>query len=357
MYFAILGTFTEICLEELQLIEPKNLVIKQGVAFFDSYSWSIEKLSGIIKRGEVATEDALYKYFTNTVLLWSNSEVFAKFIKSSGRVRRWKHLKDIRSSDLELKKAWGVELLEIDGKYCVVLGYQDIEHYEQIDFGKASSGMEIGMMPSKLAQMMVNIGMVESNKKQVTSNQQPTTDNWQPATIYDPFCWFGTTGFVVNWLGHHFIGSDINITPCKENVKRRKNWIWQRFDRFFTVFKHDVLEPFDSKKMLDNVDVIVSEWWLGPVIKNFHQREIRKPDIMKKVSDVYIGFLRNYAQRFQEKKVPIVITIPVYQIDGSSIEQDLIVFCKELGLHFRSIEQIYVRKGQNVGRKICIIWN
>ena len=76
---------------------------------------------------------------------------------------------------------------------------------------------------------------------------------------------------------------------------------------------------------------------------------------MKKVSDVYIGFLRNYAQRFQEKKVPIVITIPVYQIDGSSIEQDLIVFCKELGLHFRSIEQIYVRKGQNVGRKICII--
>jgi DNA modification methylase len=40
--------------------------------------------------------------------------------------------------------------------------------------------------------------------------------------VYDPFCGFGTTGFVANWLGHHFIGSDINITPCKENVKRWK---------------------------------------------------------------------------------------------------------------------------------------
>ena len=180
----------------------------------------------------MATEDALYKYFTNTVLLWSNSEVFAKFIKSSGTSKKMETSQRYSLEWSRTQKSMRRELLEIDGKYCVVLGYQDIEHYEQIDFGKASSGMEIGMMPSKLAQMMVNIGMVESNKKQVTSNQQPTTDNWQPATIYDPFCWFGTTGFVVNWLGHHFIGSDINITPCKENVKRRKNWIWQRFDRF-----------------------------------------------------------------------------------------------------------------------------
>jgi hypothetical protein len=44
---------------------------------------------------------------------------------------------------------------------------------------------------------------------------------------------------------------------------------------------------------------------------------------MKKVHDVYAGFLKNYAERFIEKKVPLVITIPVYQFDGSSIEEDL----------------------------------
>jgi hypothetical protein len=107
--------------------------------------------------------------------------------------------------------------------------------------------------------------------------------------------------------------------------------------------------------MLDNVDVIVTEGWLGPVVRNFQSRETRKPELMKKVAEVYTGFLKNYALRFQDKKVPLVITIPVYQLDGSSIENDLKVLCEELGLLFRSIEQVYVRKGQNVGRKICIV--
>jgi hypothetical protein len=33
-----------------------------------------------------------------------------------------------------------------------------------IDFGKPAHGMEVGMMPGKLAQMLVNIGIVKSEK-------------------------------------------------------------------------------------------------------------------------------------------------------------------------------------------------
>jgi hypothetical protein len=115
----------------------------------------------------------------------------------------------MRSSDLELKKEKGIEVLEINGKYCVVTGYQDIQHYEQIDFGKPSSGMEIGMMPSKLAQMMVNIVIKEIGGKrseisQINENQvSPISDLKSPdsaLTVYDPFCGFGTTGFVANRL-------------------------------------------------------------------------------------------------------------------------------------------------------------
>jgi hypothetical protein len=82
--------------------------------------------------------------------------------------------------------------------------------------------------------------------------------------------------------------------------------------------------------MLDNVDVIVTEGRLGPVVRNFQSRETRKPELMKKVAEVYTGFLKNYVIRFQSKKVPIVMTIPVYQLDGSSIEQELIILCQEL---------------------------
>jgi hypothetical protein len=116
-----------------------------------------------------------------------------------------------------------------------------------------------------------------------------------------------------------------------------------------------VTESFLAKKNLDHVDVIVSEGWLGPVIKNFHQRDTRKEEVLEKIYTVYAGFLRNYVERFQEKLVPIVITIPVYQIDGSSIYSELEQLCAELGLQIRAISQDYVRKGQNVGRRVCVI--
>jgi len=52
-----------------------------------------------------------------------------------------------------------------------------------IDFGKPAHGMEVGMMPAKLAQMLVNIGIA-------TLHAQSGDDVY---TVYDPFCGFGTT--------------------------------------------------------------------------------------------------------------------------------------------------------------------
>jgi tRNA G10 N-methylase Trm11 len=56
--------------------------------------------------------------------------------------------------------------------------YQNISLYETIDFGKPSSGMTIGMMPAKLAHILVNIGVAQSYKKA------------EEITVRDPFCGF-----------------------------------------------------------------------------------------------------------------------------------------------------------------------
>jgi hypothetical protein len=52
--------------------------------------------------------------------------------------------------------------------------------------------MNIGMMPSKLALTLINIGIgeYEENKKSDSIS----------TTIWDPFCGFGTTNFLVNAL-------------------------------------------------------------------------------------------------------------------------------------------------------------
>lgn len=54
-----------------------------------------------------------------------------------------------------------------------VTGYQNIGLYEVIDFDKPVNSMKIGMMPSKLTHMMINIGLAQCSDKNTT--------------IYDPF--------------------------------------------------------------------------------------------------------------------------------------------------------------------------
>ena len=43
--------------------------------------------------------------------------------------------------------------------YALITGYQNIERFELIDIQKPVRGMEVGMMPAKLTQILVNIGV------------------------------------------------------------------------------------------------------------------------------------------------------------------------------------------------------
>jgi tRNA G10 N-methylase Trm11 len=91
--------------------------------------------------------------------------------------------------------------------------------------------MQIGMMPAKLTQLLVNIGVSYSKKQ-------------ENVTVYDPFCGFGTTLWVANTLGYNAIGSDINASLAKKNLTRWKETEHADADARLMLYKHDVLEPF-----------------------------------------------------------------------------------------------------------------
>ena len=52
--------------------------------------------------------------------------------------------------------------------------------------------MQIGMMPAKLTQILVNIAVAQLPASALQGDDAPT--------VYDPFCGFGTTLFVANSL-------------------------------------------------------------------------------------------------------------------------------------------------------------
>ncbi|USN54364.1 MAG: hypothetical protein H6765_07490 [Candidatus Peribacteria bacterium] len=145
-----------------------------------------------MKRGRVVTEQDLAHELADVELVGSADMELAKLAKRQFAPRRYKTFK-LLHTDKEVSTK-GKELVAIgDGQIGIVDGWQDIDRYEVIDFGKPVRGMEIGMMPAKLTQTLVNIGVSQVHKV----HDEDVSLN---TTIYDPFCGFGTTLFVANSL-------------------------------------------------------------------------------------------------------------------------------------------------------------
>jgi hypothetical protein len=128
--------------------------------------------------------------------------------KQYNSIKRIKIIEPIKT-DYDIKTK-GIEIITLPNKqYLIIDHYQNIPLYEAIDIHKPSSGMTVGMMPAKLTHLLFNIAVNTYHKGPNTKDQRPT--------IWDPFTGFGTTNMLANALGHHTIGSDLNITEAKRN--------------------------------------------------------------------------------------------------------------------------------------------
>ena len=113
---------------------------------------------------------------------------------------------------------------------------QDFEDWNRRDYGRPAVEARIGMLPPKVARMMVNLS--------------------QSLTILDPFCGVGTVVAEAAVLGLKAIGSDVNPSQIE---KAKKNLAW--LNKPSELFVHDARRISEKIK---SVDAIVTETDLGP---------------------------------------------------------------------------------------------
>lgn len=347
MYFAILWKNPEISLHELQLVQAKEISYpKKGIMIFDTkYKELLPQLWGIIKAGIVVKEKELQELLADVKIIGIQNEANGKHLKNTIGIRRYK-LVDIFHTDREIKNK-GKEIINLEnGLYGIVEQYQNIELYEAVDFGKPGRSMEMGMMPAKLAHIMINIWL---------SNILHNSDlNIENICIYDPFVWSWTTGMLANYLGYDFIGSDINTSYAEQNAPRRKTTKFYTPDKQFEIFKHDIIQPLkagiiDDKKK-EGV-LIVTEWRLWPIVTKTTSAE----DIQKFQAQV-LKLYQSFLERVQALWWAVaVFTIPYYVQQENSLEQKITEYWTKIGLHIETIPEIYSREWQQIGRKIMII--
>jgi len=173
---------------------------------------------------------------------------------------------------------------------------QDIESYGMRDYEKPGRDARIGMMPPKLAQVMINLARVKSGQ-----------------LIFDPFCGTGTILQEALLNDYRVIGSDANgeqVEKCKQNLE----WISGKYVLTYgeyKVFQADFNEAVKKLKN-DSVDAIITESTLGPVYKKLPNTEEIRGNYAN-IKKLYVRFLQVVKPVLRNKAL-IVVTLPAYQL-------------------------------------------
>lgn len=241
----------------------------------------------------------------------------------------------------------GFEAIVIKDKEQYLIGktlaVQDYKAYSSRDYGRPSRDDRSGMLPPKLAKIMINLA-----KKDVTKS------------IYDPFCGSGTVLTEALVLGYkNLYGSDLGADSCS---RTRSNLNW--FEQFGyskieneKIFVSDVLTP----NKLFKIDAIVSEGYLGEPVKKNEKEALLESE---KLRHFYLSALKNFV-KYLNHDGRIVIAIPFFIVKNKRLYLPIMEHLSSLGLSlvpFDSAVKLserktltYARKDQFVGREILVL--
>jgi len=195
------------------------------------------------------------------------------------------------------------------------IGAQDVDRYTKRDIGKPVRDTRTGLLPPKLAQVLLNFGQWLTEEAVTGGAVATGTRKKAPAlTVYDPFCGTGVIPMECLLRGWHALASDVSqraISGCTANLDwlRKEEKILKK-DVASDVFKHDATKPFDFKAR-EEIDVIVTETSLGPALA-------QRPTLAEtkkartQIEDLEADFLRNAAANLPG--VPIVLILPFWRL-------------------------------------------
>lgn len=207
-----------------------------------------------------------------------------------------------------LKKGFDLNIVDIWEIYYFwkTIWVQDIDAYSKRDYWKTRD-MDIGMLPPKLSQMMINLS---SEKWKVKS------EKW--ITIYDPFCGLWTV--LIEWahMGiKNLFWSDFNpdmVKATKENLSKLQS----NFNFYFEVNLFDARDMWDNPILKkNNISIIVTEGFLWEIMtkKNISIDRINiQRNNLSKLYEKFFSWLKNLWFEWV-----IVISFPFWEFNWKHI--------------------------------------
>lgn len=242
----------------------------------------------------------------------------------------------------------GCELLAVrDGTRTVIartLHVQDIEQYGKRDFGRPRRDARVGMLPPKLAQIIINLA---------TATRPP-----RQTTVLDPFCGTGVILQEALLAGFRTYGTDLEprmIAYTRENMAWLQD-IYQLAEIPCRLASGDATS-FSWERP---VDVVASETYLG---RPFTTTPV--PEVLAQTITGCNLILKKFLHNIHAQLSPgarLCLAVPAWQVaPGRFRHLPLIDRLADMGYnrvslqHVRDEDLLYYRTDQIVARQLLII--
>ena len=366
-YLVVLGREPKLSLAELEaLFGAKNVKsLGKQVALVEAKSLSISRLGGSIKAGEVisgSVQDYLAALPEGKITLG-----FSDYSKGASAKKSWqfalkqknllkRHGRNVRlvpNSDATISSATAhhnqlgeklnhIEIIQFGDIYASSIGTQNITAYAKRDQQRPARDAFVGMLPPKLAQILINLA----------------TEGAKEGRLLDPFCGTGVVLQEASLMGYSVYGTDLSEKMINYS-ERNLSWLAGRYS---DINQKPQLEEGDATKhqWKPAPDFIASEIYLGHPMSQ-PPVEIKFRTEKENSEALLTSFLKNLAPQIKSG-TSIALAIPAWlRPNGKYSGLDILDRLEDLGYNLTKYryasfdDLLYYREGQIVARQIIVL--
>ncbi len=346
--FARLGGMVKFC-KVLTVLDTTDW--KEIQKFLES---AVPEHAANLEEGKLSLGLSVYGLKTNPKQLMATGLELKKLIRKSGRPVRIVPNKELELNSAQvlhngLTRKLGWELVFVrDGNQTIVaqsIAVQDIERYAARDQGRPMRDSKVGMLPPKLAQIIINLAL---------SNKDPEKEQ---VHLLDPFCGTGVVLQEALLMQCLVIGSDLDERMV-EYSKKNIEWLHKNIGYKGTLL---TLERGDATNhnWLGLPDTIACETFLGRPLSSAPSTEVLKK-IIQDCDTIHTKFLKNVAKQ-TKPGFRMCIAIPAWKTRNSFAYLPVLDSLEKLGynrikfVHAKERSLIYHRPDQFVARELVVL--
>lgn len=313
-------------------------------------SKEIPNLLKLIPEGKLKLGISTYGIKVRPNELNSTGLRLKKIIKAEGRSVRIVPNKStaLNSAQVlhnQLISPTGLELvLARDGNKIILaktIAEQDIEAYAKRDQDRPMRDAKVGMLPPKLAQLIINLS-------------KPELGN----TVLDPFCGTGVVLQEALLMGFNVYGTDLESRMIDYS---RKNIDWLRDQKIYTGTETAIYEVTDatSGRWQHQIDRIAGETYLGKPLSSLPPKDVLQK-IIAECDYLHTKFLSNIANQIKSG-TRLCLAVPAWRTKSGFLHLKTLAKLDDMGynrqkfVHVGTDKLIYHRPDQTVARELVVL--